>query len=342
VFLNELVANGRSPEEPAALVYDGTLPTQKTIDGTIEDLAKAVKRSPDRRPAVLIVGRVVALREHLRWFDERPLFGKRVLVTRPRGQAAELVERLEAMGADAVEAPMIRMEPPDDYGPLDAACAQAGTFDWIIFSSGVAVDAFIDRLLKSPLDLRALGGVKLCVVGPATADRLARHGLKVDLTPAEYRAEAVIQAISQTTDVRGLKILLPHADIGREVIADELRKQGADVTEVVAYRTVATEPERDGEPDVYHMLLERRLDVVTFTSPSAVRSFVSALGREPAADLLQTTTVAAIGPVTAKAAAQHGIQAAIVPDAYTVPALVDAIADYFKKRAPSPEPRTTR
>ena len=193
------------------------------------------------------------------------------------------------MGADAVEAPMIRIVPPDDYGPLDEACARAGTFDWIIFSSADAVDAFIDRLLKSPLDLRALGGVKLCVVGPATAERLARHGLKVDLTPAEYRAEAVIHAISQTASVRGLKILLPHADIGREVIADELRKQGAEVTEVVAYRTVATEPEREGEPDVYRMLLERRLDVVTFTSPSAVRNFVGVLGREPAADLLRTT-----------------------------------------------------
>ena len=281
---------------------------------------------------MLIVGRVVALREHLRWFDERPLFGKRVLVTRPREQAAELVERLEAAGADAVEAPMIRMEPPDDYGPLDEACARAGTFDWIIFSSAVAVDAFIDRLLKSPLDLRALGGVKLCVVGPATADRLARHGLKVDLTPAEYRAEAVIHAISQTTSVRGLKILLPHADIGREVIADELRKQGADVTEVVAYRTVATDPEHEGEPDVYRMLLERSLDVVTFTSPSAVRSFVGMLGREPAADLLRTTLVAAIGPVTAKAATQYGIQTAIVPEAYTVPALVDAIVQYFKRQ----------
>jgi uroporphyrinogen III methyltransferase/synthase len=251
-------------------------------------------------------------------------------VTRPREQAAELVDRLEAMGADAVEAPMIRMEPPDDYGPLDEACARTGTFNWIIFSSAVAVDAFIDRLLKSPLDLRALGGVKLCAVGPATAERLARHGLKVDLTPAEYRAEAVTHAISQTADVRGLRILLPHADIGREVIAEELRKQGAEITEVVAYRTVATEPER--EPDVYHMLLERRLDVVTFTSPSAVRSFVSALGREPAADLLQTTVVAAIGPVTAKAAAQHGIQTTIVPDNYTVPALVDAIGEYFRKQ----------
>jgi uroporphyrinogen III methyltransferase/synthase len=331
-FLSELVAHGRSPDESAALIYDGTLPTQETITGSLEDIARAATRSADRRPAVLIVGRVAALRDHLRWFDERPLFGKRVLVTRPREQAAELVERLESMGADAVEAPMIRMEPPDDYGPLDAACAEAGTFDWIIFSSAVAVDAFIDRLLKSPLDMRALGGVKLCVVGPATAERLARHGLKVDLAPAEYRAEAVIHAMSQTTDVRGLRILLPHADIGREVIADELRKQGAEVTEVVAYRTVATEPEREGEPDVYRMLLEHRLDVVTFTSPSAVRSFVGALGREPAADLLRTTVVAAIGPVTAKAAAQHGIHTTIVPDMYTVPALVDAIVGYFRQQ----------
>jgi uroporphyrinogen III methyltransferase/synthase len=331
-ILQELIAHGRPPDESVAIVYEGTLPTQQTIVGSLDDIAARAGRSADRRPAVLIVGRVVALREHLRWFDERPLFGKRVLVTRPREQAAELVERLEAEGADTVEAPMIRMEPPDDYGPLDEACARAGTFDWIIFSSAVAVDAFIDRLLKSPLDLRALGGVKLCAVGPATADRLARHGLKVDLTPAEYRAEAVIHAISQTTSVRGLKILLPHADIGREVIADELRKQGADVTEVVAYRTVATDPEHEGEPDVYRMLLERSLDVVTFTSPSAVRSFVGMLGREPAADLLRTTLVAAIGPVTAKAATQFGIQTAIVPEAYTVPALVDAIVQYFKRQ----------
>jgi uroporphyrinogen III methyltransferase / synthase len=331
-ILRELIAHGRPPDEPVAIVYEGTLPTQQTIVGSLDDIAARAGRSADRRPAVLIVGRVVALREHLRWFDERPLFGKRVLVTRPREQAAELVEWLEAAGADTVEAPMIRMEPPDDYGPLDEACALAGTFDWLIFSSAVAVDAFIDRLLKSPLDLRALGGVKLCAVGPATAERLASHGLKVDLMPAEYRAEAVIHAISQTTSARGLKILLPHADIGREVIADELRKQGADVTEVVAYRTVATDPEHEGEPDVYRMLLERRLDVVTFTSPSAVRSFVGMLGREPAADLLRTTLVAAIGPVTAKAAAQHGIETAIVPEAYTVPALVDAIVQYFKRQ----------
>src|SRR5205085_11192345 len=129
------------------------------------------------------------------------LVGKRVPVTRPRDQAAELVERLESMGAEAIEAPMIRIVPPEDYGPLDDACANAKTFDWIVFSSTNAVDSVIERLLATPHDLRALGTVKLCAVGPATAERLAKHGLKVDLTPAEYRAESVLHAISNARDM---------------------------------------------------------------------------------------------------------------------------------------------
>jgi uroporphyrinogen III methyltransferase/synthase len=331
-MLSALIAHGRSPEDAAAIVYDGTLPTQSTLAGTLQELVDAVERAGDRRPAILVVGRVAALREHLRWFDTRPLFGKRILVTRPKEQGMDLVERLEAMGAEAIEAPMIRVLPPEDFGPLDEACERAGSFDWIVFASANAVDAFMDRLLGGPRDLRALGGVKLCGVGPATADRLAHHGLKVDLTPTEYRAEAVLRALTEGAQVRGLKILLPHADIGRELIADELRRQGADVTDVVAYRTVAIEADRDGEPDVYRMLLERSIDVVTFTSASAVRSFVRVLGAEPAADLLGSTIVACIGPVTAEAATQSNIKTTIQPATYTVPALVDAIAKYFENR----------
>src|SRR3954468_17961323 len=152
-ILSELVAHGRPVEDSAAVVYDGTLPTQQTLVGTLDDIAAAVKRSEDRRPAILVVGRVTALREHLRWFDARPLFGKRVLVTRPKAQAAELVARIEAMGGEAIEAPMIRIVPPDDFGPLDAACEHAGEFDWIVFSSVNAVDAFVERLLAGPGDL---------------------------------------------------------------------------------------------------------------------------------------------------------------------------------------------
>jgi uroporphyrinogen III methyltransferase/synthase len=333
-ILNELVAHGRPVDDSAAVVYDGTLPTQQTLVGTLDEIASALKRSADRRPAVLVVGRVTALREHLRWFDARPLFGKRILVTRPKAQAADMVDRIEAAGGEAIEAPMIRIVEPDDFGPLDAACERAGEFDWIVLSSVNAVDAFVDRLLAGPRDLRTLKGVRLCVVGPSTGDRLARYGLKVDLTPAEYRADAVVPAMAELGDLRGQKVLLPHGDIGREVVAEELRKHGAEVTEVVAYRTVVSEPEREGEPDIYRMLLERRIDVVTFTSASAVRNFVHVLGDEPAADLLRTTVVASIGPVTAEAAAQHNIHSTIVPSSYTIPALVDAIVEYFQK-APS-------
>src|SRR5262249_48969744 len=154
---------------------------------------------------------------------------------------------------------------------------------------------------------------------------------KVDLTPAEYRAEMVVRALSDTGDLRGLKILLPHADIGREVIAEDLRKHGASVTAVVAYRTVATDPEREGDPDIYRMLLDGRIDVVTFTSASAVRRFVGLLGAEPAADLLRNVVVASIGPVTAEAAAQSNVATTVMPAQYTIPALVDAIVDYYRK-----------
>jgi len=329
-ILRSLMSHGRPAAESAAVIYNGTMATQQTLDGTLAELAETLHKQPSRRPGVLIVGRVAALRQHLRWFDARPLFGKRVLVTRPRGQAAEFVGQLEAMGAQVVEAAMIRIEPPDDWGPLDEACAAAGSFNWIVFSSTNAVDAFIGRLLRGERDLRVLGGVKLCAVGSSTAERLAEHGLRADVIPGEYRAESLVEALIETGQIAGARVLLPRADIGREVIADELRTHGAHVTDVVAYRTVATEAGRDGDPDVYRMLLDRTLDVITFTSPSAVRNLVELLGAEPAADLLRTTVVAAIGPVTAEAAAQFDIHTAIIPEKHTVPALVAAIVKYFE------------
>jgi uroporphyrinogen III methyltransferase/synthase len=329
-MLNALISHGRPANDSAALIYDGTLPTQETTLGTLEEIAHAVKHSTARRAAILVVGRVAALREHLRWYDCRPLFGKRVLITRQKEQAEEFARLLEALGADPIEAPMIRILPPADFGPLDEACARISEFDWVVFASGNAVETFITRLLASPLDVRALSAVKLCAIGTSTAERLARHGLKVDLIPGESRSEAVAHAIAGSGEVAGLKVLLPRGDIGREVIADDLRRRGAEVTEPIAYRTVVP-GEREGDPDIYRMLLERKIDVVTFTSPSAVRNFVAVLGAEPAADLLRTTIVASIGPVTAEATAQCGIHTTIVPVEYTIQALADAIARYFER-----------
>jgi uroporphyrinogen III methyltransferase/synthase len=330
-MLAALVAHGRAPDDSAALVYDGTLPTQTTVHGTLQELVQTSKDSTDRRPAIVVVGRVAGLREHLRWFDARPLFGKRILITRPREHAAEFVQLVESAGAEAIEAPMIRIVPPEDYAALDAACAHADAFDWIVFSSVNAVEAFLDRLLRTPHDLRVLRGVRLCAVGAATAGRLGRAGLKVDLSPAEYRAESLLTEMAEAGNLDGSRVLLPHADIGRELLADELRRRGADVTEVVAYRTVVAEAAREGEPDVYRMLLERRIDVVTFTSPSAVKNFVELLGEEQAADLLRPIVVASIGPVTAQAAAALDIHSTVVPAQYTIPGLVDAIRSHFER-----------
>jgi uroporphyrinogen III methyltransferase / synthase len=328
-MLRALLSHGRPPEDTAALIYDGTLPTQQTTLGTLEEIARLAKDGLDRRTAILVVGRVAALREHLRWFDSRPLFGKRVLVTRPREQSGDFIDLLESLGAEAIEAPLIRILPPDDYTALDDACAGVERFAWIVFSSSNSVDAFMARLTASGLDLRALKGVKVCAVGTVTAGRLRAAGLRVDLIPREFRAEGVVEAIAEACNLHGTRVLFPRSDIGREVVAEELRRRGADVTEVVAYRTVVVDPERDGEPDVYRMLLERRIDVVTFSSPSAVRNFVKVFGEEPSADLLRTTIVACIGPVTAEAAMQHNIPTTIVPPEYTAAALARAIMEYF-------------
>jgi uroporphyrinogen III methyltransferase / synthase len=320
-----LVSNGRSPIEAAVLVYEATLPAQRTIAGALGDIA--LQAIPGR-PALLVVGPVAGLREHLRWFDTRPLFGRRVLVTRAREQAADLVALLRDRGADTVCVPTIRTVPAADRAPLDAACDTVERFDWIVFSSANGVEHFMGRLLERR-DIRDLQGVRLCTVGPATAAALARYGVRVDLVPAEHRAEGVVEALAGAGDPSGLRVLLPRAEAGRELIADDLRARGAEVVDLVAYRTVPASQQDD--PDVYRLLLDRQLDAVTFTSASTVRNFVRLLGEEQAPDLLRSTIVAAIGPVTAEAARQLGLEPAVMPAEYTVPALVDALVEHFRK-----------
>ena len=329
VIIDELLAHGRSPEEPAALIIEGTLPTQRTIEGTLSEIQQVVREAQRRGSGVLVVGPVVGFREYLRWFDSRPLFGKRILITRPEEQASELADQLWSLGAEPIEAPTIRIVPPEDYGPLDEACDLAGTFDWIVFTSVNGVDAFIQRLCRESRDVRELKGVRLCAIGPATADRLVQHRLHVDLIPAEHRAEAIVTGLKEREDLADRRILLPRADIAREVLPNELRQAGAHVVDVAAYRTVLAGGDKDAGPDIYKMLLEQEIDVVTFTSASTVRNFVKILGADPAADLLRTTVVASIGPVTADTASQLDIETTIMPTAYTVPALVEAIVAHF-------------
>jgi uroporphyrinogen III methyltransferase / synthase len=319
LILESLIANGWPEGAGAVVVYNGTLPAQQTLAGTLAELLVTTREQRSREAAILIVGRVAGLREHVRWYDERPLFGVRVLVTRAREQATELADLLANLGADPVIAPTIKVLPVE-------AAAAVDRFDWIVFTSANAVDALMHALGEAGGDVRSLKGPLLCAVGSATADQLARYGIKVDLVPSEYRAEALVAALAARGSLDKVRVLLPRADIGREVVADNLRKGGAAVTEVVAYRTVLADSASDDGPDVYRMLLDGELQVVTFTSASAVKNFVQIYGADQAADLLSRTCVATIGPVTTEAAGRLGIKVTVQASPYTVPAMVEAIA----------------
>jgi uroporphyrinogen III methyltransferase/synthase len=320
-----LISHGRAPDESAALIYDATLPSQRTVEGTLETIGTVA--DPDR-PGLMVIGAVAGLRSHLRWFDNRPLSGRRIVVTRSREQATEFIDMLEERGAEAIPADAIRIVPPEDPGPLEDACRHAGSFNWIIFASANAVDSFMRGLLATG-DVRDLHGVRLCTVGPSTASRLQRYGIRVDLTPAEFRADALVDALKSSGSLTGQRILIPRANIARDRLAEELREAGAEVVDVVAYRTVPGGGERSGEYDVYRLLLDRQIDAVTFASASAVRNFVIMIGEDQAADLLKSTVVASIGPVTAEAAQQLGIRTTVMPRRYTIPDLVDALVEHF-------------
>ncbi len=258
-----------------------------------------------------------------------PLAGRRILVTRPRAQAPALVGRLNDLGAETLEAPAILIVPPEDTRPLDEACAAAASFDWIVFTSTNAVDVFMERLGAGGRCASALAGVRVCAIGPATGARVARHGLTVDLAPSDHRGEGVSAALRAGRDLRGTRMLLPRADIARPALPTALRAAGADVTEVTAYRTITAA----GWPGatVREMLVRRRIDAVTFTSASAVRSVVQSLGAKQTIDLLQTTVVASIGPVTARAAQQLGVETTVMPSTYTTQALAQALAIHFAR-----------
>jgi len=328
--LQRLLDHGAESDQPAALIFDGTTPSQRTISGTIETLLDQVTASPSSDGAILVVGGVASLREHLRWFDERPLFGRRIVVTRSHEQSHDLVDRLQDLGAQAIEAPTFRVTAAEDPEAIERAAATVDSYAWIVFESANSAARFLAALARSGRDLRALGGVSICAIGPSTAERLLAHGLKADVVLPEFRADAIGDALEAKQPIDGKRVLIIRPDHLREVVADDLAHRGATVTDLVAYQTTAAPPDSPAAQNLYRLLLDGRIDAVTFAAPTAVRRFATLIGEEQAADLLNTTVVAAIGPVTAAAAAELGITSTIVPDTYTVDGLVDALVRHFR------------
>ena len=322
-----LMEHGRSPETPAAVIYRGTVPEQKTVIGVLGDIAEKAKNEKIGPPAIIVVGDVVNLRKELDWYESRPLFGKRILVTRAREQASDFVARLAELGAECVEFPTIAVLPPESWGNLDRTIKSIERYQWLVFTSVNGVRFFFTRLEALGRDVRSLGGIKIGAIGPKTSEEIRARGIRPDLLPEEYRAEALVEAFKKEK-VRGCRILLPRAAQAREVLPRALGEMGAQVDVVDAYRTIRP----SGDKEIVMELLEKgEIQMVTFTSSSTVNHFVEIFDKEKdqVLERLKRTAVACIGPVTAKTAEEKGFQVSLVPSEYTIEALTEAILEYF-------------
>lgn len=322
-IVDKLLFYGRESSTPVALIRWGTRPEQQTLTGTLSDIVEKAKESEFKNPAIIIVGEVVNLRDKLQWFEKKPLFGQRVLVTRSREQASELSARIKELGGEVWEFPTIEIAPPQDWTPLDEALGSLQQYQWIIFTSVNGVKYFFERLKTKGMDARHLYGIKLCAIGPKTKEYLEGFGLNIEYMPEEYVAEAIIQGMEDKIQP-GDKILLPRSDIARKVLPEALTSLGAEVNEVITYRTV-----KSGNKDnqLLNLLREKKITIVTFTSSSTVRNFVERIPQEELQSLLKDVIVACIGPITAKTAEEAGLKVNVVAQEYTIEGLVQSILD---------------
>jgi uroporphyrinogen III methyltransferase/synthase len=323
----KLIEHGRKPETPVAVIKDGTLPTQVALTGTLEDISLKVKKMGLEAPAVIVIGEVVKLRDKLRWFDNLPLFGKRILVTRASRQAGSFEHLLAQRGAWPVLLPVIEIKPLASNVKLDTAIKRIGHYNWIAFTSVNGVEFFFDRLRDLGLDSRALTGLKISAIGPATGKALHKFGISADYLPKTYTGRGFVGGL-QKQGVGGQRFLLPRADIADAEITRGLKKLGAQVDEIAVYRT--TRPGYSPS-ETKEMLLRGNIDVITFTSSSTVTNLVSRLGSSQIARL--AAKIACIGPKTASTAVKTGLKVDIIAKEQTMSGLAEAIENYFRKEA---------
>jgi uroporphyrinogen III methyltransferase / synthase len=319
----ELIARGRPADTPALAVRWATRPDQETLAGTLATLPGLIERRGLKPPATIIVGEVVRLREKLAWYERLPLFGKRIVVTRAKGQAEALTGRLRALGADVVELPTIEIRPALDYAPLDRAIVSLACYDWLIFTSANGVRFFVERLDRSAADLRSLRA-RVCAIGPATRAAVEALHLKVDLMGTEYVAEGLIDAF-EAHDLAGKRMLLPRAAVARDLVPVELGRRGALLDVVEAYRTVIPEEAAAQARELFDG--DRKPDCISFTSSSTVQNFATVAG----AAALEGVKVASIGPVTSETARRLGIEVSTEAQPFTIDGLVSAILGLFPR-----------
>lgn len=326
---DQLLKCGKPSGLPVALIRWGTWMEQETLVGTLETIVEQVQEAKFQSPAVIIVGEVVRLREKLAWFEHKPLFGKRILVTRSRTQASELADRIDELGGEAVEFPVVHMRQPLDdekLQELDNALLQLDRYDWVMFTSVNGVEFFFQRLKELRIDVRQMHRARIAAVGPRTAEWLLDRGLVSESLPAKFQADSLFELLEPMLEA-GQRVLLPRADIAAKWLPGKLREVGLDVTEADVYETVL--PEEDEGEEIIDMLRNGQIHALTFTSSSTVTNLMAILKRrgiEHPADLLSGITAVCIGPITAETARQAGLQVEAVAEEATIESLVQALA----------------
>ncbi|MCD6299903.1 MAG: uroporphyrinogen-III C-methyltransferase [Dehalococcoidales bacterium] len=323
-IVEQLIKNGRAPSTTVAIIQEGTTPRQQTLVSNLRNIVARAKENNVRPPAVIVVGEVVSLRDKLRWFEKRPLWGKRILVTRARHQANELSQLLRKYGAIPIEMPVIEISPPPTWEELDQAIRNLKSYHWIVFTSVNAVEVFFQRLYALKLDTRWLDNIKVGVIGPATANALKERGIYPDYLPETYTHQGFLTKLNRQ-DIVQRRVLLPRADIAGKELSKGLTELGAEVHQVTAYKTTATTKEAVSQGK--QMLLQGEIDVITFTSASTVTNLLTILGQER--ESINRAKIACIGPNTAAALNEKGLKADIMATEHTIPSLVEAIEQYF-------------
>ncbi|MDA3787583.1 MAG: uroporphyrinogen-III C-methyltransferase [Desulfobacula sp.] len=325
-IVKNLIKHGKPSDTPIALVRWGTTARQKTVTGTLATIVERVKQAKLKSPAIIVIGHVVSLRDELAWFDKRPLFGKRIVVTRARAQASDLVSKLSKLGALCIEIPTIQIVPPEDTAPLKKSIENIKDYDWLVFTSVNGVKFFFDTLFDMGLDVRVLGHLNFACIGPVTKERLKNYGILSDILPKTYRAESVIEAFSRV-DIKDKKVLLPRAKQARTILPEELTKMGAQVDDVVAYETKLNS---DGKKELISLLEDNEIDAITFTSSSTVTNFMSLLESKNAKKLLKNVVTASIGPITSDTARSLDIEPDVEAKDFTIQGLVNSLLAYYE------------
>ena len=318
----ELVSHGMDPATRVGMVRWGTTGQQSSIDGTLATIAELVEQKNFTAPAITIIGGVVGLRSTLNWFENRPLFGQRIVVTRTRDQASQLSQGLSELGADILEIPTIRVEPPTKRSDLMDALLALGEYDWVVFTSPNGVSSFFEYFFKGFEDIRALGNLRIAAVGPATAAKLKELHLRVDAMPEEYLAEKVTEAISAFESVENLRILLMRAEVANPNLPRQLEERGAIVDDIACYRTV---PETEDQNGAAARFLEIGADWITFTSSSTVENFNTRFDLRKIRAQFPGIKLASIGPETSKALRALGLEPTLEAREHNIPGLIGAL-----------------